>query len=143
MPLVDLIGFMNLLMNNAMKCYHTIFERIYSLFGKGVSINPSHEKLDGAVISTLVFCCLQFINTLTFFLIIDKIFDYSVELKPVYGFILMVILIVVNFAYFLSGKRYVKIKSDLMERSNKKRSRDSIIVFVYSFFSIVIFFVLL
>lgn len=139
----DLIGFMNHLMINTMNCYHIIFERIYSLFGKGASLNPSHEELDGAVISTLVFCFLLFINTLTVLLIIDMLFDYSVELKPVYGLIWMVILIIINFLYFLSGKRYVKIKSGLTDRSKQKRNRDSIIVRVYSFFSIVIFFILL
>ena len=143
MQLEGLIGFMNPLMINAMNCYHIIFERIYALFGKGTSLNPSHEKLDGAVISILVFCSLLFINTLTLLLIIDKLFDYSVELKPVYGLVWMIILIMINFTYFLSRKRYIRINMVLSNMPKQKRKMNSIIVLIYSLFSIVIFFILL
>jgi len=126
-----------------MNCYHIIFERIYTLFGKGTSLNPNHEKFDGAVISTLVFCSLLFINTLTLLLIFDKLLNFSIELKPVYGLVWMIILIIINFTYFLSGNRYMKINMDLSNKPKQKRKRDSIIVLIYSLFSIVIFFILL
>lgn len=136
-----LIGFINLLMINKMNWYNIVFERIYSLFEKGASINPNHEKLDGAIISILVFCCLLFINTLTVFLIIDKLFDYSIELNPKFGIWGMSTLILMNLLYFLSGKRYLKIKNSITDTPNRKRY--TFFVLAYTISSIILFFALL
>ncbi len=119
------------------------FDDLGNLTLREDALTIKNEKLDGAVISILVFCSLLFINTLTLLLIIDKLFDYSVELKPVYGLVWMIILIMINFTYFLSRKRYIRINMVLSNMPKQKRKMNSIIVLIYSLFSIVIFFILL
>lgn len=126
-----------------MNLYTILFERLFAFFHRGASTNPSHEKFDGAVLTCTIISCLIFINLLSVMHIIRLSFSTELKIKASYAIGTIIILITLNFLYFLRQKKYLLVSSFVKSLPQQKRSTYSIITVIYSLGSIGLFFLLL
>jgi hypothetical protein len=126
-----------------MNLYIILFERLFAFFHKGASSNPSHEKQDGAVLTSTIISCLVFINLLTVMHIIRITFSKEMDIGVLNAIALILILIASNLIYFLKQKRYLIASSFVASFPVRKRRAYSIMALIYSIGSIVLFFLML
>jgi hypothetical protein len=126
-----------------MKIYSILFERLFAFFHKGASTNPSHEKFDGAVLTSIIISIPVFLNILSILLIISVLFKIDLYLSTLYGAIGMIILIGFNMLYFLRKDKYLIIRSQTSELSKKKRIMYTFFSCAYFLGSFILFFFLL
>jgi hypothetical protein len=126
-----------------MRIYHFLYNRIYALFNKGASINPTNEKFDGAILSSIIFSCLLYINILTIMLILNLFLKININIGMFYSLTIMISLMIVNLVYFLRNKKYNEISQVMIRYSKKKVKFYTTLTWIYSLMSVGLFFFLL
>jgi len=126
-----------------MRCYDLLFNGYYKLFSKGASADPAYEKFDGAILSSLIFSSLLFINFLTLLQTLNILLKMDVKIKMFYALSILTLLMIMNLFYFLRQKKYLEINSFMVSLTRSKQNIYNIITMIYSFLSIGLFFFLL
>jgi hypothetical protein len=126
-----------------MNIYSILFERLYAVFHKGASINPAHEKLDGAVLTSMILSIPVFFNTLSILHLLRIFLNINIYVNIFYGATGMIILMAFNLLYFLRKKKYLEASSFVAALTKKKRIVFTVISWVYFLGSFILFFFLL
>lgn len=126
-----------------MNMYSILFERLYTLFHKGASTNPSHEKLDGAVLTSMILSIPVFFNALSILHLLRIYLNINIYVNILYGAVGMIILMAFNLLYFLRKKKYLEASSIVAALTREKRSVFTVLSWVYFLGSFILFFFLL
>lgn len=126
-----------------MNIYSILFDRLYAVFHKGASINPAHEKLDGAVLTSMILCIPVFFNVLSILHLMRLYLNIDIYVNTLYGALGMIILMAFNLLYFLRKKKYLEVNSFVITLTKKKRIVFTVISWVYFLGSFILFFFLL
>jgi hypothetical protein len=126
-----------------MNIYSILFDRLYAVFHKGASINPAHEKLDGAVLTSMILSIPVFFNVLSILHLMRLYLNIDIYVNTIYGAVGMIILMAFNLLYFLRKKKYIEVNSFVNTLTKKKRIVFTVISWVYFLGSFILFFFLL
>jgi len=126
-----------------MNIYSILFERLYVVFHKGVSVNPSHEKQDGAVLTSMIMSIPVYYNLLSIFHLVRVFQNFDLHINSIYGAVVIVMLMIFNLFYFLRKKKYLALCSEMANISKKKRIIYTILSWSYFLGSFILFFFLL
>lgn len=125
-----------------MNIYNFLFNRIHLLFSKGASTNPANESFDGAVLSSIIFSCLLYINILTVMLILNLSLKITINIGMFYALSILIFLMATNLFYFLRNKKYLKISQVMISLSKRKVRMYTLLTWLYALMSIALFFFL-
>jgi hypothetical protein len=118
--------------------YSIVFDRLYKVFGKGAGTDE-----DGVVFTSVVLGCLMFANIGIVYILLRYYFYIPIgNVKTIYGTLSGGLLIGFNIYYFLNKERYFSIRKEIDSKDEKRKNLYSLVTILYSFLSIVLFFVL-
>jgi hypothetical protein len=104
---------------------------MYSILKKGASRNPNETLHNGAVITSALLSILVITNLMTVVIIFIDSGLLDLNKNSYWGGSISLILMVLNFYYFLSGKKYLELHEIIMNKSKSDRKRYNIFVILY------------
>lgn len=100
--------------------YDIGFNAVYSMMSKQTKDDAEYNQIMGVILGVIFFSQPIFLLTLDLFILFSSE-DFKPDINKTYVILYFVILLVLNYIYFLGGKRYLKIDKSLSKLSKRKR----------------------
>lgn len=90
------------------------------MMSKQTKDDAEYNQIMGVILGVIFFSQPIFLLTLDLFILFSSE-DFKPDINKTYVILYFVILLVLNYIYFLGGKRYLKIDKSLSKLSKRKR----------------------